>query len=102
MNRLPLLACASILALGACTKDLNIPIVSPNPITPAQQQCVAVNGAAFVKGNLDAFKTMTPIEKAEFAVSGVDAIAMTCEITLNQVTRAQVQTGIVVAGTLLK
>lgn len=91
-----------ILAVGACTSDLNLPVLSPNPITPKQQECAAINGATYVKASLDAFKDMTPLQKAEFALSGVDAVALTCGITLNEVTRSQVQTAIVVAGTLLK
>jgi hypothetical protein len=86
-----------MLALAACA-DISIPKVVLDPVTPAQQQCIAENAYAAVQGVN--FKAMSTKQKLAFAVAQVDEIAgpALCDVHLTPEVKGWIKTAVLLAG----
>jgi uncharacterized lipoprotein YajG len=90
-----LLILGPMLALAACA-DISIPKVVLDPVTPAQQQCIAVNAVVAVKGVN--FKAMSTKEKVAFAGEQVDLIGDVCNVHLTPEVDGWIKTAVLLAG----
>jgi uncharacterized lipoprotein YajG len=89
-----LLAGATALALSACD-SVNLPGVT-QPVTAAQQQCIAINAVTAVKG-VD-FKAMGTQAKIAFAAEQVDAIGSVCDVHMTPTIEGWIKTAVLLAG----